>query len=144
MLAALAVTSAPAVGQQPSQLPDQHESLQLFFNDFSTLWLEGDVASIVNLIERGRELLLDTGSGTDMATNRHAAAALRELFEQHNTEGLEALETAVAGLNPPSGFGELTWSYRDRGSPARERRSVYVSAVLVDGQWRIRELRLLP
>lgn len=118
--------------------------LESFVEEFARIWAAGDVDAILAMIGEGEPLLLDTGSGTSTANNRHVAAELRSMFGQRETADLQAVRITVAGSDPLNGFGELTWSFRERGAPAEQQRLVYVAAVREGAGWRIFELRLLP
>lgn len=118
--------------------------LQQFIQRFVQLWSDGEVTEIVQLIGDENVLLLDTGDGTEAATGRHAAAALRVLFGERQTTALEALSVTVASQDPPGGFGELSWTFRNRDMPGEQARSIYVAAIRDGDGWRISELRLLP
>lgn len=118
--------------------------LEGFVRDVARLWETEDVEALVSRISTTDPLRLDTGSGTVGSDVRHAAAALRELFGDRETLAVQALQVTLAGSDPPSGFGQLLWNYRDHGAPAEQVRSVYVATSWQAGRWRIAELRLMP
>jgi len=118
--------------------------LGAFIEEVAGIWERADVASLVALVADEESLLLDAGSGTQSANSRHAAAALRALFSEYETLAAEAVRVTVASEDPPSGFGEIVWTFRARGAPGERSRPIYVAALQRDGSWRITELRLMP
>lgn len=115
-----------------------------FVEQVAWLWNMGDVAALVDLLPARERVVLDTGRGTEAVTAHHAGAALRALFDGRESLGVRSVRTSVAGRTPPRGFGELQWSYRVRGGPSAQSRSVYIGAVWEGRGWRINELRLMP
>jgi hypothetical protein len=71
------------------------------------------------------------------------AAALRELFRDRTTVSVRPTQVTIAGGQPLSGFGQLSWVSRPRGVSDNESTSVYVGAVWENGGWKVRELRVL-
>jgi hypothetical protein len=122
----------------------QERSLQQFIQQAGQLWGDGDVAGLTNLVHGRGPLLLDTGAGTETVSKRNAGAALRALFNERETRSLRPVRVTLAGGTPPRGFGELSWTFRQRGAPAAQTRTVYVGASLEDGAWRLTELRVMP
>lgn len=136
----LAAPAAPAAAQAAGAgVP-----LDGFIHQVARLWAAGDVGGIVEMLPSDGSLLLDTGSGTEAVSGRHAAAALRDLFDHRQTTAARAVQVTVAGTEPSRGFGELTWTFRDRGAPGEQTRVVYVATIQQDQGWRIAELRLMP
>lgn len=136
---ALALWAAPLRAQGAPAIP-----LEQFVQQVAWLWGMGDVGSLVELLPSRQRVVLDTGSGTEAVTARHAAAAMRALFDGREHVSVRPVRVTVASRNPPRGFGELAWSHRVRGAPAVLTRTVYVAAVWDEGAWRINELRLMP
>lgn len=136
----VALSAAPLAAQDPPATAP----LESFVEEFARLWAAGDVEAILDMMGDEEPLLLDTGSGTATANTRHVAAELRSMFAQRETAELVAVRITVAGSEPLNGFGELSWSYRERGSPGEQQRLVYVAAIREGPSWRIFELRLLP
>lgn len=136
-IALVCAAAAPASAQRPS-VP-----LEQFVQQVAWLWNMGDVSALVDLLRQGDRVVLDTGGGTEAVTPRHAAAALRALFDGRETHGARVVRVTLSGGSPPRGFGELGWSYRSRGAPASQNRSVYVGAVWEGSGWRIGELRVM-
>ena len=126
----------------PAGAASQQRPIQEFVQQVTQLWAAGDAGALVGLAA-GR-LLLDTGRGTETVNARHAGAALRALFSDHETVGARPVRITLAGGDPPRGFGELSWSYRTRGASVPQARTVYVGAVWERGEWRISELRVMP
>jgi hypothetical protein len=141
LIVAIAFSGQPAAAQNtdPGDVP-----LEAFVQQVVRLWSSADVAALVELIPADNRLVLDTGSGIENANSRHAAAALRALFAQSETVGARAVRVTVASTFPVRGFGELAWTFRARGAPGEQSRSVYVAAAWQDDGWRITELRLMP
>jgi hypothetical protein len=118
--------------------------LDSFVERIARLWAEADVGSLVDLVSENQPLLLDAGTGTQSANDRHAAAALRALFAENETIEVRTVRVTMASTSPLRGFGEIAWTFRARGAPGDQSRSVYVAALQEDGTWRITELRLMP
>jgi hypothetical protein len=135
------------IGAQPiaaQNVEPVNSPLEEFVQQVVRLWSAADVAALVELIPADNRLVLDTGSGIENANSRHAAAALRALFAQSETVGARAVRVTVASTFPARGFGELDWTFRARGAPGEQSRSVYVAAAWQNDSWRITELRLMP
>ncbi|CAN5761372.1 hypothetical protein BH23GEM6_BH23GEM6_28010 [soil metagenome] len=124
--------------------PAQDRPIEEFVQRVGQLWIAGDASALVALAPSREPILLDTGNGIESVNTRHAGAALRALFGDRETIAARPVRVALAGGSPPRGFGELAWSYRTRGAPSVQTRSVYVGAVWDRGAWRITELRMMP
>ena len=131
-----------------SHQPVQAQSGSMRIEDFVTrvarYWAGSDVGSIVDLIPADGTLLLDTGEGTEPANSRHAAAALRALFSDYDSVDARPLRITVTSVAPQTGFSELAWTYRSRGAPGQQARSIYLAVAVEGGAWKITELRLMP
>jgi hypothetical protein len=127
-----------------ARLEAQEPPLEAFVQQVARLWAAGDVGALVDLIPADNRLLLDTGSGTEVANSRHAAAALRALFGEWETLSLRPVRVTYASTLPARGFGELAWVVRPRAGPGEQTRSVYVAAVRETRGWRVSELRIMP
>lgn len=141
-LAVCAVALLSAVPARAQQRPPVQ--LEEFVQQVAWLWNMGDVAALVDLLPLRDRIVLDTGSGTETVQPRHAAAALRALFDARESSAARAVRVTLAGGDPPRGFGELAWSFRTRGAPTSQTRSVFVGAVWQGDAWRINEVRLMP
>jgi hypothetical protein len=130
---------ASAAAQDPPAAP-----LEAFVHQVARLWANGDVTALVALIPEESQLTLDTGAGIETANTRRAAAALRVLFADRQTADVSPARVTVSSSQPPRGFGELAWTFRLRGAPAEQSRSIYVGARWEPRGWRITELRLMP
>jgi hypothetical protein len=129
----------PAAAQRPGATP-----LGDFIKEVAYLWSGGDARALAELMPAEAQVLLDTGRGMEAVETRHAAAALRELFAGRESVSVRPVRVTVAGSRPPRGFGELAWSFRNRGAPGAQTGSVYVGVIWSDAGWRISELRLMP
>lgn len=138
-LALVIAAAGPVRAQEPPRQP-----LEEFVQQVAWLWNMGDVAALVDLLPLRHRVVLDTGEGTETVSPRHAAAALRALFDARETDDAHAIRVTLAGGDPPRGFGQLVWSFRTRGAPTSQARSVYVGAVWQESAWRIGELRIMP
>ena len=108
------------------------------------MWAAGDAGGITALAPGDGRILLDLGNGqTGSVEARHVAAALRELFRDRTTVSVRPTQVTIAGGEPLSGFGQLSWVSRPRGVSDNESTSVYVGAVWENGGWKVRELRVL-
>ncbi len=132
---ALLLTAAPAHAQD--------RPIEELVQRVGQMWSAGDVSGLMELVPARGSLLLDTGSGTESVNRRHAAAALRVLFSERDTRIVRPVRVTLAGGSPPRGFGELNWSFRQRGAPAPQSRTVYVGASWENGEWRVTELRVM-
>lgn len=128
--------SAEATPTKPAPLED-------FVRHVARLWSSGEVAALVEMMPEDKGFTLDTGAG-ETGNARHAAAALRALFDRSETLEADPVRVTVSSAEPPSGFGEISWTYRARGAPGQQSRSVYVGARWGDSTWRITELRVMP
>lgn len=138
VLVALLVARPAAAQRGPTPTP-----LEGFIREVAYLWSGNDVRALEALMPDGAEILLDTGDGMEAVQPRHAAAALRALFSGRQSVSARPVRATFAGGRPPQGFGELTWSFRSRGSPTAQTGSVYVGVVWGDAGWRITELRVM-
>lgn len=118
--------------------------LEEFVLHVARLWSSGEVTALVAMMPEGSGFTLDTGAGMETGNPRHAAAALRALFDRSETLEADPVRVTVTRAEPPSGFGEISWTYRARGAPGQESRSVYVGARWAESAWRITELRVMP
>jgi hypothetical protein len=141
LFAAAICAPAGAAAQQP---PAAEPPLEEFVREVARLWATADVAGLIDLLPAENRLVLDTGSGIETVNSRHAAAALRALFSERENVSALPVRVTVASSRPPRGFGELAWTFRLRGGPGDQSRSVYVAAVSERGSWKISELRLMP
>jgi hypothetical protein len=130
----------PAAAQQPgASVP-----LERFVQQVASLWSAGDAAALVEFFPARERVVLNTGSGTEAVSAHHAGAALRALFDAREGLGARPVRITLAGGSPPRGFGELAWTFRLRGAPTTQSRSVYVGAVWDGRTWRVSELRVMP
>jgi hypothetical protein len=140
LLAACWMYAAPGA----ARAQDAPAPLEPFVEQVARLWLSAEVGALVELLPADNRLLLDTGSGIEPANSRHAAAALRALFAERETIAARPARVTVASAQPPRGFFELAWTFRARGAPGEQSRSVYVAVLWEERGWRISELRLMP
>jgi hypothetical protein len=138
LLCTLALLAPRAlVAQQPAPLDG-------FVASVARMWAAGDAGGITALAPADGRIVLDLGDGQAEAVEaRHVAAALRELFRDRATVSVRPTQVTIAGGQPLSGFGELSWTSRPRGVSDTEATSVYVGAVWEGGGWKLRELRVL-
>jgi hypothetical protein len=137
LVGAAIIGTGPALAQSPAPL-------EQFVRRVGYLWEAKDVDNLVDLVSQAEPILLNSGRGTEQVNSRHAAAALRALFSDVESESVRPVKVTVSGGQPVRGFGELFWVYRSRGVTDPQSRSVYVGAVWDGRNWRISELRLLP
>lgn len=137
-LPALLLTAEPAAAQE-----EPEAGIGAFVRQVAWLWGLGDAVALVDLVADHDALVLDTGRGTATVNARHAAAALRDLFEGRATDSARAVRASLAGGSPPRGFGEVAWTFHARGAPAPHTRSIFVAATWVDDAWRIIEIRVM-
>jgi hypothetical protein len=118
--------------------------LENFVAAFARLWAAGNADAIVALAPRDGRITLDlAGDGPGEVQERHASAALRDLFGARENVSVRQRQVTISGGTPLRGFGELTWLARPRGVSDTLSSIVYVGAVWEDGAWRLSELRVL-
>jgi hypothetical protein len=143
VLALLLLLAAPA-----SALRAQgggEPKLEGFVARVARLWEAEDADGLARLAPSGGRMVLEVGGeGAGPVPERHAAAALRSLFADRETVSIRPARVTVAGGQPLQGFGELAWLSRSRGVSAARGSTVSVGGVWEGGEWRIRELRVLP
>jgi hypothetical protein len=136
LLLLLASSRAGAQGRTPP--------LEDFVSRVAQLWASRDASALVDLAPADGRLVVDLGrEGGGAVEGRHAAAALRELFGRREHLQIRVSQVTLSGGSPSRGYGELSWTSRERGVREPDRAVVYVGAALENGAWRIRELRLL-
>lgn len=119
--------------------------LEGFVARVARLWEAEDADGLARLAPSGGRMVLEVaGEGAGPVPERHAAAALRSLFAERETVSIRPARVTMAGGEPLQGFGELAWLSRSRGVSAARATTVYVGVVLEGGEWRVRELRVLP
>jgi hypothetical protein len=128
---------------QPLQAQTAPMRMEDFVTRVARYWAGSDVGSIVDLLPSDGTLLLDTGEGTESANSRHAAAALRALFSEYQSVAARPVRITVTSVSPQAGFSELAWTYRSRGAPGEQLRSVYLAVAAEAGAWKVTELRLM-
>jgi hypothetical protein len=118
--------------------------LEPFIARVAQLWAEGRADALVELAPADGRMVLDLGGqGAGPVAGRNAAAALRDLFSGRHTVSTRAIRVTLSGGQPLSGFGEVAWVSRSRGTTVPRNSTVYVGVAWEDGEWRIRELRIL-
>lgn len=131
-----AATAAAAQGRPPS--------LEPFIARVAQLWADGEADALVELAAADGRMTLDLGGqGAGPVGGRNAAAALRDLFAERRTVSTRTTRATLSGGDPPSGFGEVAWVSRSRGTTVPRTSVVYVGVAWEGGGWRIRELRIL-
>lgn len=119
-------------------------SLESFVERVTRLWGSGDAGGLARLAPTDGEVLLDVGEGrAGVVRGRHAAAALRALFEGRESVSVRPNRVALSDGDPAHGFGEIAWVFRSRGVSDPQNVILYVGAVRDGAEWRIRELRIL-
>lgn len=130
--------AAPSAAQQNSAAP-----LNPFVARVANAWAGSAASNLAALLPRNGRLMLDLGAGSAGPVDaRHAEAALRALFGEHETVSVRLERVAIAGGEPLRGFAELAWSSRMRGVTVPRGRVLFVGVVWEGGGWRIEELRL--
>lgn len=123
---------------------DRATPLEPFIARVAQLWEEGRADALVELAPADGRMVLDLGGqGAGPVAGRNAAAALRDLFSGRHTVSTRATRVTLSGGRPLSGFGEMAWVSRSRGTTVPRTSTVYVGVAWEDGEWRIRELRIL-
>lgn len=123
---------------------DRSASLEPFIARVAQLWASGSADELVELAPADGRIVLDLGGqGAGPVGGRNAAAALRDLFSGRHTVSARSTRVTLSGGEPLSGFGEMAWVSRSRGTTVPRTSVVYVGVAWEDGAWRIRELRIL-
>lgn len=118
--------------------------LEPFVARVARLWAAGDAGGLVELAPADGRIVLDLGGPEAGAVpERHAAAALRDLFAGRETVSMRPTRVTLAGGDPPSGFGELAWVSRAQGVSDPSSAVMYVGVVWERDGWKVRELRIL-
>ena len=142
--ATLFVTLAALLGASTLHAQTTPTPLERFAGTVAYLWSVGDAEALAELVPEQGQIVLDTGSGSQAVNSRHAAAALRALFGEHQGASAKLVRTTLSGGQPARGFGEVNWTFRTRGAPITRSRTVYVGTVWTPAGWRISEIRLMP
>jgi hypothetical protein len=129
---------------QPVRAQATPEPLGRFVATVAYLWSQGDAEGLADLLPRDGQVLLDVGGGSEAVNARHAAAALRSLFSDHQDASARPVRTNLSGGQPVRGFGEIAWTFRTRRVPIPRSRTVYVGAVWTGDAWHLSEIRLMP
>lgn len=140
VLALLFASGAPLRAQEQGA-----SRLESFFVQIARLWDAEDADGLARLAPAGGKMVLEVGrEGAGPVQARHVAAALRSLFADRESVSVRPARVTVAGGQPLQGFGELVWLSRSRGVSAARNSTVYVGVIWEGGEWKIRELRVLP
>jgi hypothetical protein len=131
--ALLLIAAATAAAQEPARIVER----------IGGAWHRGDASAITGLGARAGISLDVDGRPVGPLPARQAAAVLRRVFEERESVGVRTTMTRAVGGEPPSAFGELSWTARARGTTMPERARLFIALVLEDGGWRITEIRLL-
>ena len=138
-LAVLALVLVPslATGQRS-------DDLRSAFREVAFDWARADAGAVVrHMVPTG--ILIDASDGRmGPLSDRQATALLRQLFEQGETVSVDIVMLESVGGRPPRGFASIIWTTRPRGTEVPVRRTVYFGLQLIDGVWRISEIRLIP
>lgn len=139
----LLVLVAGAVSGAAAQ--ERAAPLEPFITRVAQLWADGRADALVDLASADGRMVLDLGGGQGAGpvAGRNAAAALRDLFSGRHTVSTRSTRVMLSGGRPLSGFGEVAWVSRSRGTTVPRTSTVYVGVAWEDGEWRIRELRIL-
>lgn len=128
-----ALLAAPSVAQSA-------DAFAGFLSHVARAWAAHDVDALAAAADE--EMLLGLDGLPQAVGPRHAAAALRALFDDVETLAVRIEEANVTGAG--RAFGTLSWTARWRGVPVPRTQRVYVGAVWRGDRWRLRELRLWP
>ncbi len=135
-LALALVLAAPATAQEDAGLDST-------FQQIVAMWEAGDAAGVADLAAGdGLSLELD-GRPVGPLPARQAAAALRRLFEQRETLGVEAGMRGQMTGDPTHGFGEFDWVARLPGTTIPEHNTIFLALRRDADRWRITEIRVL-
>ena len=144
VLALLALLAAPGTALQAQDAPGAGR-LEGFIARVARLWEAEDASALASLAPSGGRMVLEVGGrAAGPVQERHAAAALRDLFSGREGVSVRPTRVTVAGGEPLQGFGEIVWVSRSRGVTDPQTSTVYVGVVWEGREWRIRELRVLP
>lgn len=143
MIARVAAAALSLVLGTPLLAHAQEPGLERTIARFAASWTRGDAAGIAEFIASvGVSLDLDGGRAGPLGA-RQAAAALRRVFEDHETVSVRPGATRIVGGAPQRAYGQLDWLVRARGTTITERRTVFIALVREAPGWRITHIRLL-
>ncbi len=121
----------------------QEPGLERTIARFAASWNRGDAGGIASFVaSAGVSLDLDSGRAGPLGS-RQAAAALRRMFEDHETVSVRPGAIRIVGGAPQRAYGQLDWRVRARGTTVTERRTVFIALVREASGWRITHIRLL-
>ena len=120
------------------------DDLRTAFREVAFEWARADAGAVVrHMVPNG--ILIDASDGRmGPLTDRQATAVLRQLFEQGETVAVDIVMLERVGGRPPRAFASIIWTTRPRGTEVPVRRTVYFGLQLIDGAWRVSEIRLIP
>jgi hypothetical protein len=120
------------------------ERLEGFAARVARLWSDGNARALADLAPEGGHIVLALGADEARAVHeRHVGAALRDLFNGRETVSVRTTQVTLSGGTPALGFSQLSWVSRPSGVTRPVTATVYLGAVLEDGVWRLREIRVL-
>lgn len=138
LVALLLVVSAAGTTAQDAQA-----SLDSAFSRIVGLWRSGDAAAVAAFAAgAGLAFELD-GQPMGPLQGRQAAAALRRLFDQRVTVGVEAGMRGHLVGDADRGFGEFLWLTRLEGTTIPERTTVFLALIREGDDWKVNEIRVL-
>jgi hypothetical protein len=106
-------------------------------------WHKGDASAITALAARaGISIDVDRNPVGPLGP-RQAAAVLRRLFDDKESQGARNTMSRDVGGEPSRAFGEISWTARAKGTTIPERVTVFIAFIREDGAWRITEIRLM-
>src|SRR5690606_35476238 len=121
----------------------QESALESTIARFAASWDRGDAETIASFVaSAGVSPELDDGPAGPLGS-RQAAAALRRMFEGHETVSVRPGTVRIVGGAPQRAYGQLDWRVRARGTTVTERRTVFIALVREPAGWRITHIRLL-
>ena len=139
LLLALALAVIPSLGSAQGG-----DDLRTAFRYVAFDWARADAGAVVRqMVPSG--ILIDASDGRmGPLTDRQATAVLRQLFDEGETVSVDIVMLERVGGRPPRGFASIIWTTRPRGTEVPLRRTVYFGLQLIDGSWRVSEIRLIP
>ena len=143
MITRIAVTALSLVLGTALLAHAQESGLERTIASFANSWNRGDAGGIASFVaSAGVSLDLDGGRAGPHGS-RQAAAALRRVFEDHETVSVRPGAVRIVGGAPHRAYGQLDWRVRARGTTVTERRTVFIALVREPSGWRITHIRLL-
>lgn len=110
---------------------------------FAEAWELGDVVAVAGHMARSGIRLELTGTFHPALSLRTARAALAELHDRTGRGSVTVRRAEALGGTPPKAFLEMEWTPVPEGVSEPLPHTVFAGLELVEGEWRVVEVRVL-